>query len=382
MRLILVSLSGCIALSILPIVGAQQADESLKQAVGDRFLIGAGISDRIADQANDHELLMRNFRIVTAENCMKPQSLQRRPGEWDFEVADRFVEFASQHDLQVVGHCLLWAKDDRTWEWYFKDGEQTADGDFLRRRIRDDIQHVAGRYKGRIAMWDVVNEVLADGEDGYLRPSGYVAACGETFIAEAFHAAHEADPDALLIYNDYNTELASKRPKMLRLLESLQSAQVPIHAVGLQGHYELDRIPMQELDDTITAIKSLGLKVVISELDIDVIPRGRWWAENGKFRDELSQLNPYAAGCPDDILQRQADQYAALFRLFAKHSDTVIRVSFWNLHDGESWLNDFPWRRVNHPLLFDRDRQPKPAFRAVLDALRQEPDAADATSRQ
>ncbi len=157
---------------------------------------------------------------------------------------------------------------------------------------------------------------------------------------------------------------------MIRLIQSLQSKNVPLHAVGLQGHYILDEVPFQDIEDTILEMmKQLGLKVVVSELDIDVVPRSKWWAENGKYRDELSKWDPYIEGCPPEILERQAKQYSQLFEIFKEHSDTVLRVSFWNLHDGQSWLNQFPWKRSNHPLLFDRQRKPKPAFEAVIKAL-------------
>jgi endo-1,4-beta-xylanase len=139
----------------------------------------------------------------------------------------------------------------------------------------------------------------------------------------------------------------------------------------LQGHYEIDRIPFADIEETLIAMRELGLKVVVSELDIDVIPRGRWWADGGKHRDELSRFDPYREHCPPEVLRRQADQYGQLFRLFRKYSDVIARVWFWNLHDGQSWLNDFPWKRVNHPLLLDRNGQPKPAFDAVIAALKE-----------
>ena len=128
-------------------------------------------------------------------------------------------------------------------------------------------------------------------------------------------------------------------------------------------------MPFKDIEDTLVAMREVGVKAVVSELDIDVIPRSKWWADGGKHREELARLNPYRDGCPPEVLERQADQYAQLFRLFRKHHDTIARVSFWNLHDGQSWLNDFPWRRVNHPLLFDREGNPKPAFPAVIAAL-------------
>jgi len=211
----------------------------------------------------------------------------------------------------------------------------------------------------------VVNEALDDGKEE-LRPSKWVSTLGPGFIATAFRLAHEADPAAVLVYNDYNVELPGKRAKLLRLLRGLVEQKVPIQAVGIQGHWELDRVPYKDIEETMQEIRKLGLKVMITELDLDVIPRGRWWADGGKYREEMARLNPYAAECPANVLGRQAKQYGELFALFRRQEGAVTRVSFWDLHDGRSWLNDFPWKRVNHPLLFDREARPKPAFEAVL----------------
>jgi endo-1,4-beta-xylanase len=210
-----------------------------------------------------------------------------------------------------------------------------------------------------------VNEALDDGKAD-IRPSIWFSVLGEDFIAQAFEYAHVADPDAILVYNDYNTELPGKRAKLLRLLHSLQARHAPIHAVGIQGHWELDAVPYQDIEETITAIQGLGLKVMITEFDLDTIPRARWWAENGKYRPELARLNPYTNGCPAAVLVRQADQYEKLFTLFRRHADAITRISFWDLHDGRSWLNHFPWERADYPLLFDRNVQPKPAYDAVM----------------
>jgi endo-1,4-beta-xylanase len=301
---------------------------------------------------------------------MKPDPVQRSEGQFRFGQSDAFVDFASSNQLRVVGHCLVWAKDDRTPGWFYRDGTNAASAEVLMARMKTHIDTVVGRYRGRIAEWDVVNEALDDGAD-YLRDSGWSRACGEEFIIKAFEYAHAADPHALLIYNDYNNELPNKRAKLLRLARALLERKAPIHAIGLQGHYEIDRIPFADIEETLIAMRELGLKVVVSELDIDVIPRGRWWADGGKHRDELSRFDPYREHCPPEVLRRQADQYGQLFQLFRKYSDVIARVSFWNLHDGQSWLNDFPWKRVNHPLLFDRNGQPKPAFDAVIAALQE-----------
>lgn len=341
---------------------------SLRGAAAGSFTIGVGLSDRIAERPEDWSLLTTQFGVVTPENCLKPDPVQVAEGAFNFTRADAFVDFATSNRLHVVGHCLVWAKDDRTPPWFFRDGTKAASRERLLARMKSHIDTVAGRYRGRIAMWDVVNEALDDGTN-FLRPSGWTAACGEEFIAQAFRFARAADPQALLVYNDYNNELPAKRAKLLRLVRSLREQGVPLHAVGLQGHYELDRLPLADIEATLVAMRELGVKVVVSELDIDVIPRGRWWADGGRHREELARLDPYRDGCPPEILQRQAEQYAQLFRLFRQHADVVARVSFWNLHDGQSWLNGFPWRRVNHPLLFDRAGRPKPAFAAVIAAL-------------
>lgn len=350
---------------------AEPTPRSLRGAAAGVFTIGVGIHDRIPERPADWPLLTAQFSSVTPENCLKPDPVQVAEGKFNFSRPDVFVDFARSNGLEVVGHCLVWAKDDRTPAWFFRDGTNTAGRDLLLARMKAHIDAVAGRYRGRIAMWDVVNEALDDGTN-FLRPSGWSTACGEDFILKAFEFAHAADPKAVLIYNDYNNELPAKRAKLIRLVRSLREKKVPIHAIGLQGHYEIDRLPLADIEATLAAMRELRMKVVVSELDIDVVPRGKWWADGGKHRAELAKLDPYREGCPPEILQRQAEQYAQLFRLFRKYSDVIARVSFWNLHDGQSWLNTFPWKRVNHPLLFDREGKPKPAFDAVIAALQKQ----------
>jgi endo-1,4-beta-xylanase len=351
-------------------VFAQDQDTSatLKTASSGLFPIGVGLNDNIAAQPEKWQLLNQQFTYVTPENCMKPASVAPSEGTYRLDQCDRFVEYAEKNKLKIVGHCLVWAKDDRTPEWFFKDGDKPASKELLLDRMRAFIRAEVGRYRGKIQMWDVVNEAIDDGDELY-RPSGWTRIAGEEFIAEAFRCAHECDPDAILIYNDYNNELLKKREKMITLIRKLQADKVPVHAIGLQGHYELDQIPFDEIEATLKACRELGLKVAISELDIDMVPRGRWWADGGKYRDEMSKIDPYKDGCPPELLKRQAEQYGKLFAIFKKHSDVLLRVSFWNLHDGDSWLNYFPWNRVNHPLLFDREQKAKPAYFEVIREL-------------
>jgi GH35 family endo-1,4-beta-xylanase/lysophospholipase L1-like esterase len=342
---------------------------SLKEAVGDRFKIGVGVGHLVLRNPDDAALIRQHFQILTPENCMKPQSIHPAEDEWRFEAADRFVEFARSNQLQVVGHCLVWAKDDRTDEWMkLEDGEPVS-RETLLRRLETHIDTVVGRYADVTTMWDVVNEAIGDGDEGFLRDSVYSRTTGLDFIVAAFKAARAADPDALLIYNDYNGHKPGKREKLIELLTHLKQRGAPVDAYGMQGHFELGDDSIPQLRETFDALRKLDLKIVVSELDIDVVTRSRWWAEGGQYRDELATYDPYKEGVPSEIELKQTEQYVALFTLFDEYHDAIERVSFWNLHDGQSWLNYFPWRRTNHPLLFDRKRQAKPAFDAVYAVL-------------
>ncbi len=345
------------------------AQRSLKDAVGPRFKIGVGVSDRVIEDRDDAALIRQHFQILTPENCMKPQAIHPQENRWTFERTDAFAEFVRIHRLDMVGHCLVWAKDDRTAGWMMSENDQTVSRGTLLRRIEKHINTLARRYGDVVTMWDVVNEAIGDDGEGLLRDSVYSRTSGMDFIVTAFRAARAADPDAILIYNDYNGHKPDKRKKLIELLTKLQAAGAPVDAYGMQGHFELGDNSVPELRETFDELRKLGIKVVVSELDIDVVKRGRWWADDGKYRDELQSLDPFQDGLPAEVEKQMAEQYAELFRLFDEYSDIIARVSFWNLHDGQSWLSDFPWKRVNHPLLFDRNRQPKPAFDAVYEVL-------------
>ncbi len=343
---------------------------SLKEAVGDRFKIGVGVSYQVLRQPEDTALIRQHFQVLTPENCMKPQSIHPAEDRWNFEAADRFVEFARANKLEVVGHCLVWAKNDRTDEWMKRENGKPVSRETLLRRIETHVETVVERYADVATMWDVVNEAIGDGDEGLLRDSVYSRTTGIDFIVTAFKAARAKDPDALLIYNDYNDHKPDKRKKLIELLTQLTQKGAPVDAYGMQGHFELGEDSIPQLRQTFDELRKLNIKVVVSELDIDVVTRSRWWADNGKHRDELAKYDPYKDGLPKEIEQKQVQQYVDLFKLFDEYSDLIVRVSFWNLHDGQSWLNYFPWNRVNYPLLFDRNRRPKPAFDAVYATLR------------
>ncbi|MDG1875306.1 MAG: endo-1,4-beta-xylanase [Mariniblastus sp.] len=340
----------------------------LKKVAAGMFDIGVGLGARAMESPDAKQLLQAEFNFVTPENCLKPAAVQNSEGQFEFGESDRFMEAAAVNGQRVVGHCLVWAKDDRTPEWFLSDGDQAVSKEVLLKRMKNHIDKVVGRYGDQVDQWDVVNEALESG-DSMWRESGWRTACGPEFIVKAFEYAHAADPTALLVYNDYRCELPEKRENLFGLIKYLKAQKAPIHAIGLQGHYELDAVPFEDLDFTLTEIKKLGLKVVISEVDIDVVKRGKWWADGNRHREELKTFDPYKDGCSVEVLKRQAQQYGKLFRIYAKHADNIERVTFWNLHDGDSWLNHFPWTRANHPLLFDRQLTRKPAFYSVQKVL-------------
>ena len=360
----LICVLGGIALSV---AAYSQTDASLYAAYKGRFNIAVALNGKVPDDYSPKELdlIRTQFNVLTPANCMKMYHIQREQNVFDFDQADAFVAFAAANNQKVLGHCLIWAKDVRTPAWFFENNGNPPTREILLERMRTHIETVVTRYCGKVPYWDVVNEALADDED-FIRPSTYLSAIGDDFIAKAFEYAHAADPEAMLIYNDYNLFFANKQKKLKRLLEYFKDRKVPVGAIGIQGHFELDKIPYEELEATINLIKSFGLKMVVSELDIDVVLRSKWWADNGEHREELAKYDPYKGVCPAEILEYQAREYGKLFTLFSRHADSIERITFWGLHDGQSWLNDFPWKRTNHPLLFDRNAEPKPAYDAVL----------------
>lgn len=316
------------------------------------FATGVAIPDP-GLSAGEIDLLTRNFSSITAENLMKPGYLQPAEGRFEFARADRFMDFAKSHQLDVHGHTLVW--HNQSPEWIFKQADHPASRELVLERMKQHITTVVSRYQGRIKSWDVVNEALDDDEtNNFLRKSSWSLATGEDFIAEAFLAARRADPNAVLYYNDYDIEKPNKREKALRLIRSLKQKKVPLDGIGIQGHWYLDGINLQNIEAAILAFHAEGLRVSITELDMDVVTE--------KTGD------PYVKDFPPSASLKQAEQYAGLFRLFHKHADKLDRVTFWGLHDGKTWLNHAPRKRTNHPLLWARDLSPKPAFQSVMEA--------------
>jgi endo-1,4-beta-xylanase len=331
-------------------------------------LIGTAVMSRHLDNPGLAALVAEQFDCLTAENELKPRSLQPQPGKFNFAAADRIVEFAERHGMKVIGHTLCWHSQTPAWMFRDANGKPLPRGEALR-NLKDHIDAVLGHFKGKVVGWDVVNEALSDAKDQYLRDTPARRAIGDDYIKKAFEFARAADPGAELYYNDYGEEHAEKHEKTIRLVRELRATGVRLSAVGIQSHLRLDdRDAPDRLDRAIAAYAALGVKVVISELDVDVLPRGVRGADVAS--QKRTGADPHERSLPPEVGEAQARFYGRIFRVVLKHPGVVTRVTFWGTHDGTSWLNYWPVaRRTNHPLLWDRDLKPKPALRAVLDAL-------------
>ena len=358
---------------------SQSAQTTLRQAAGERMLIGAAIGSRRLTNPKLASLLGEQFSCITAENEMKPIMLQPEQGSFSFERADRIVAFAKAHNMQVIGHTLCWHAQSPWWLYYDNNGRPLPREAALA-NLKAHIETVVKHFKGKVKGWDVVNEAINDRPEPYLRNTPARRAIGDDYILKAFEFAHQADPDAELYYNDYDIELDGKRDRALRLVRQIKAAGLRIDAVGIQGHWKLESPSLAEIERGIRAFANEGVKVMITELDVDVLPRKHGPGAD-IFAVESEGSDPYQAGLPDAVQQKLADRYGALFALFMRYPQ-VTRVTLWGVSDGDSWLNNFPvFGRTNYPMLFDRQLRPKPAFDAVIKALQSAKPAGGAAAK-
>lgn len=338
-----------------------RAATSLKEAYKNDFLIGTALNTQQIEEKDPiaNALIKQQFNAITPENIMKAEIIHPEWNRYDFNLADKIVAYGQQNNMKVNGHTLIWHSQLPAF------ARRIKDVDSFKTFFTNHINSIASRYSGKIFSWDVVNEAL--NEDGTMRKSIFLDKLGDDFVTEAFRLAEKASPNTELYYNDYNNEQPKKREGCLTLVKKVQAAGVRIDGVGIQGHWHLGRVPYKDIEESILAYHALGLKVMITELDIEMLPRNFQGADVNERQASNPALNPYANGIPDSLLQKQADDYANLFKLFLKHKDKITRVTFWGVNDGQSWLNGWPVPgRTNYPLLFDRAFQPKPAYHAVM----------------
>jgi endo-1,4-beta-xylanase len=362
--------------SCTPVVNETGTSTTLQEAYKEAFLIGAAINPRVSSGRDSatQALVIRQFNTITPGNAMKAGPINPEPGVYNFGPADDIVEFGEKNDMFIVGHTLVW--HNQTPEWFFRDldgNPNTPEAQI--ERMRSHIETVAGRYTGRVDAWDVVNEVIA--EDGSYRPTTWVEGVGngDELVKLAFTFASTYAPDAELYYNEFNAWRPAKRDGIARLVRMLQREGIRIDGVGIQGHWGLNFPKNEYIEAAIDTFASLGMKVMITELDVDVLPLTREGQIIGQgmkhpqfqLEEFETYLDPYKEGLPPEVEQELTDRYEELFRIFYNKRDKIHRVTFWGPHDGHSWKNGYPIpHRTNYPLLFDRELKPKPALEAVL----------------
>jgi beta-glucosidase len=333
------------------------ANKGLKDYYKDYFTMGVAVSPR-ALKTDEAGLVLQHFGSITAENAMKMGPIHPRENFYNWQGADSIVAFAQRHGLKLRGHTLCWHNQAPAWMFVDSSGN-TVSKEVLLQRLKDHITTVVSRYKGKVYAWDVVNEAISDRRDEYLRSSKWMQIIGEEFIAKAFQWAHEADPQALLFYNDYNEISAVKREKICRLVKSLKDAGVPIHGIGLQAHWAVNEPSREQLDSTLRDFSKLGLKLQITEMDISIYPKEHD-ARNRKPEDAHTAFTP-------EREQQQLEKYKMSFELFRKYREHISGVTFWNISERYSWLDNFPVRgRKDYPLLFDSTLKPKKAYWEVI----------------
>jgi endo-1,4-beta-xylanase len=351
---------------LLPFLLACQKNEpiGLKDQFKDDFFIGAALNmgQVSGKEIGADSLLGMHFNSISPENGLKWGPIHPKEGEYNFEFGDAYVAMGEKLVAFTIGHTLVWHQ--QTPAWVFQSGEgQFLNGSDLIKRMEDHISTVVGRYKGKIDGWDVVNEAFED--DGTWRKTHWYNITGTEFIKAAFRKAHEVDPNVELYYNDYNVWKPEKREAILAFAKELRAEGIRIDGIGMQGHYRLNSPSLDQIEQAILDIHEAGFQVHVTELDVDVLPR----PNNSEGADlninyaESEEWNPYKNGLPAEVEQQLVDRYVSIFKIFRKHANKISRVTFWGLHDGRSWLNNWPVRgRTNYALIFDRQMNLKPGF--------------------
>ncbi|GGF28900.1 endo-1,4-beta-xylanase [Flavobacterium limi] len=336
---------------------------SLKDSYKKEFYIGTALDVNQIEEKNAKEdsLIKKQFNAITAENIMKSMFVHPSKDKYDFAMSDKFIAYGEKNNMFIHGHTLIWHSQLAPWMAEIKDVAE------MKAFMKNHITTIVSKYKGKIDSWDVVNEAL--NEDGTLRKSVFLNTLGEQYLVDAFKLAAAADPKADLYYNDYNNEEPAKRKGNIDLIKKIKEGGGKIDGVGIQAHWRLESPSIETIEESILAYSALGLKVAFTELDITVLPNP-WDLKGADVNQNFegsAKMNPYPDKLPDSVQVKLAERYASIFKLFLKHQDKISRVTFWGVHDGQSWLNDWPIKgRTNYPLLFDKNLKPKKAYQNVM----------------
>jgi endo-1,4-beta-xylanase len=347
-------------------VAAQQPP--LKEAFKGKFLIGTAINTFQSSEKDtlSCQIIKAQFNSIVAENCMKSEVIHPQEDKFDFTQADQFVDFGLRNHMYLIGHTLIWHSQAPAWFFVDNQGNDVS-REVLIQRMKTHIFTVMQRYKGKIKGWDVVNEAIQD--DGSYRNSKFYQIIGKDYVKLAFQFAHEADPEAELYYNDYSMANVGRRNGVVKMIKELQNEGIKVSGIGMQCHIGLQYPDIQEFEKSVEAFAALGVKVMITEMDITVLPlpRANVGADVATNFEYQKSLNPYTESLPDSVNQALANRYIEFFKLFLRHQSQISRVTVWGVYDGQSWKNNWPVRgRTDYPLLYDRNFNPKPFVKEII----------------
>ncbi|MCL2187422.1 MAG: endo-1,4-beta-xylanase [Defluviitaleaceae bacterium] len=349
---------------------------SLHKVFDGKFMMGNILANEDFDNPKTLEMYRHHYNAVTAENCMKPVHITTAPGVYDFSHADKLVSWAQENKMALLGHTLVWHGQSAPWL------NQTADKNPLTRteakkNMEDFIRTYAGRYKGRVHSWDVINEAFRDINEfsGHWRDdlrkkeskahttsNWYLSyangadtakgECGADYVFDAFYFTRKYDPLAILYYNDYNEEVPAKRDAIAQMIEEINAQwlkhpeydnRLLIEGMGMQSHHNHVYYNLQNVRDALARYAQTGVQIAITELDFTY----------GSSEEPAVPL-------PEADVQAQAKNYGDLFALYCEYAEHIDRVTFWAKDDGSSW------RAWGSPVLFDAEGTAKPAFRAIV----------------
>lgn len=352
---------------------------ALKDAFEGKFLLGAAINQGqiLGTDVKGDSVLLQHFNAIEPENCLKSQEIMPVFGQYQWELADKYVDFGEKNGLAVFGHCLIW-HSQCTPDFCFDAQGNLLDAATLKARMKEHITTTVTRYKGRIKGWDVVNEAIL--EDGSYRQSPFYQILGEEFIPWAFQCAQEADPDCELYYNDYSMHEPAKLETVIRMVKDLQSRGIRIDAVGFQGHIGMDYPDVDLYENHIRRVKDqTGVDVCLTELDMSILPSVTQSADVSgmnffeMMRDPqkreafLEKVDPYRGDYPQDVVEAWNQRMGAFLEMFVRNADAIRRINVWGVSDYDSWKNGWPIPgRQDAPLWVDRNYELKPFLKPYL----------------
>jgi uncharacterized repeat protein (TIGR01451 family) len=344
-------------LTYLPPLEIEPDIPSVYQTYAGYFRMGAAIEPTETTGVHG-ELFKKHFNSVTAGNAMKPGPLQPSEGVFNFGPADTIVDFARANNIGVRGHTLVWHSQNPNWLFLDANGNPLQPSPeskaLMLRRLEDHIRAVVSRYRDDVYAWDVVNEVIDEGQPDGLRRTDWYRLTGTDYIETAFRVARAVAPNAKLYINDYSTTTPNKRTALYNLVRDMRARGVPIDGVGHQMHSNIDFPSVNSMVQTINMFAELGVDQQITEFDMSVYTNGT---------DMYSEV-------PEEILIRQGYRYRDIWEAYKQLKDKISSVTVWGLADDNTWLKFFPIRRLDLPLLFDESLKAKHSYWGIIDPLR------------